>query len=64
MNEIVVCCLLSLISQEAVPMRIIFIIYLHNEYIEKYQFNLCLKYDREHEFDIILEQVVPCRKLR
>ena len=30
------------------------IIYLQSECIEKYQFELCLKYDREHDFDAIL----------
>ena len=30
------------------------IIYLQSECIEKYQFELCSKYDREHGFDVIL----------
>ena len=29
-----------------------------------YQFELCSKYDREYGFDIIIRQVVLCRKLR
>ena len=40
------------------------IVYLQSECIEKYQFELCSKYDREHDFDVILRWVVPCRKLR
>ena len=39
-------------------------IYLESKCIEKYQFELCSKYDREHDFDIILGLVVLCRKLR
>ena len=35
-----------------------------SECSEKYQFELCSKYDREYEFDVILGLVVPCRKLR
>ena len=31
---------------------------------KKYQFELCSKHDREHDFDVILRWVVPCRKLR
>ena len=31
-----------------------FIIYFQSECIEKYQFNLCSKYDREYGFDVIL----------
>ena len=41
-----------------------FIIYLQSECIEKYQFKLYSKCDREHDFDVILGHVVPCRKLR
>ena len=41
-----------------------FIIYLQSERIEKYRFELCSKYDTEHDFDVILEHAVPCRKLR
>ena len=33
------------------------IIYLQSDCIEKHQFRLCSKYDREHDFDVIL-----CRK--
>ena len=40
------------------------IIYLQNESIEMYQFKLCLKCDKEHDFDVIVWLVVPCRKLR
>ena len=40
------------------------ILYLHNECIEKNQFELCSKYDREHDFDVILGSVIPCCKLR
>ena len=39
-------------------------IYLQTECIEKYQFYLCSKCDREHDLDVILRQVVSCRKLR
>ena len=39
-------------------------IYLQSECIEKYQFELCSKYDKERDFDLILRSVVPCRKLR
>ena len=39
------------------------ITYLQTECIERYQFQQCSKYDREHDFDVILEQNVPCRKL-
>ena len=28
-----------------------------------YQFELCSKYDKEHDFDVILGKVVPCREL-
>ena len=31
-----------------------FILYLQSECIEKYQFELCSKYDREYDFDVIL----------
>ena len=31
-----------------------FIIYLQSECIEKYQFELCSKYDREYGVDVIL----------
>ena len=40
-----------------------FTIYLQSESIKKYQFELCSKYDREHDFDIIFGKVVSCRKL-
>ena len=30
------------------------VIYLQNECIEKYQFELCSKYDGERDFDVIL----------
>ena len=40
------------------------ITYLKSEYIEKYQLELCSKYDREHDFDVLLVQVEHCRKLR
>ena len=30
------------------------IIYLQSECIEKYQFEICSKYDREYDFDVIL----------
>ena len=39
-------------------------IYLQSECIEKYQFELCSKYDRKYGFDVILGKVVLCRKLR
>ena len=39
-------------------------IYLQSECIEKYQFELCSKYDREYRFDAILGKDVLCRKLR
>ena len=29
---------------------------------EKYQLARCSKYDKEHEFDVILESGVPCLK--
>ena len=32
--------------------------------IEKYKFEISSKYDREHDFDVKLGSVVPCRKLR
>ena len=38
--------------------------YLQTECTEKFQCQLSSKYDREHDFDVILRQVVPCRKLR
>ena len=41
-----------------------FTVYLQSECIEKYQFELFSKYDREHGFDVILQQVVRCHKLR
>ena len=44
--------------------RFIFIIYLQSECIEKHQFELCSKYNREYGFDVILGYVVLCRKLR
>ena len=40
------------------------IIYLQSECIEKYQFELCSKYGREHDLDVTLGQVLSCRKLR
>ena len=40
--------------------------YLQNECIKNYKFELCSKYDREYDFDVILGQVVcpqsVCRK--
>ena len=33
---------------------ILFVIYLQTGCIEKCQFELCSKYDREHDFDVIL----------
>ena len=41
-----------------------FIIYLQSECIKKYQFELCSKYGKEHDFDVMLGLVVPCRKLK
>ena len=41
-----------------------FIIYVQSEYIEKYQFDLGSKYDREYGFDVIFGKVLLCRKLR
>ena len=38
--------------------------YLQSEYIEKCQYDPCSKYDREHDFDVILRSIVPCRNLR
>ena len=39
-------------------LKIIFIIiYLQSEFVEKYQFELCSKYDREHDFDTIYTRV-------
>ena len=55
--------LLSLNVWCSTPRLKSFIIYLQSEYIEKYQFELCSKYDREYDFDVILESVIPCRKL-
>ena len=43
---------------------IIIKIYRQSECIDKYQIELCSKYDREYRFDVILRQVVPYRKLR
>ena len=37
---------------------------LQSEGVEKYRLQLCSEYDREHDFDVIFRQVVPCRKLR
>ena len=37
----------------------IIIIYRQSECIDKYQIELCSKYDREYDFDVILRQVVP-----
>ena len=31
---------------------------------KKYQVVLCSKYDREHNFDVILRLAVPCRRLK
>ena len=39
-------------------------IYLQTLYIDKNQSWLCYKCDREHDFDVVLGQVVPCRKLK
>ena len=36
---------------------------LWTECIEKCQFQLSSKYDREHDFDVIIGHIVPCRKL-
>ena len=33
-----------------------------SECIEKYQFELCSSYDIGHDFDVIMENVVPCGK--
>ena len=43
---------------------IIIITYRQSECIDKYQIELCSKYDREYDFDVILRQVVNWRKLR
>ena len=43
---------------------IIIIIYRQSECIDKYQIELCSKYDREYDFDVILRQVITWRKLR
>ena len=43
---------------------IIVITYRHSECIDKYQIELCSKYDREYDFDVLLRQVVPWCKLR
>ena len=43
---------------------IIIIIYRQSECIDKYQIELCSKYDREYDFDVILRQVVPWHILR
>ena len=43
---------------------IIIIIYHQSECIDKYQIELFSKYDREYDFDVILRQVIPWRKLR
>ena len=40
------------------------IIYLKSECIEKCQFELCSKYYREYDFDVILGQVASSHKLR
>ena len=37
---------------------------LQSEYIEKYQFELSSKYDREDDFDVTLRYIVAYRKLR
>ena len=37
------------------------IAHFQSECIEKYQVELCSKYDREDDFDVILGYVVPCR---
>ena len=42
----------------------IIIIYRQSECIDNYQIELCSKYDREYDFDVILRQVVPWHKLR
>ena len=39
------------------------IIHLQCKCIEKYQFKLCSKCDREYGFDVTLGQIVLCRKL-
>ena len=43
---------------------IIIIKYCQSECIDKYQIELCSKYDREYDFDILLRQVIPWCKLR
>ena len=40
------------------------VVYLGSELIQKYQFKLCSKYYREHDFEVVLTQIAPCRKLR
>ena len=40
------------------------ITYLQSDFIEKYQLELCSKYDRENDFDVILGKIIPCRKLK
>ena len=34
--------------------------YLQSKRIEKYQFEVCLKHDIEHDFDVILGKIVLC----
>ena len=38
--------------------------YPQSECFEKYQLELCSEYEREYDFDVILGQVVLCRRLR
>ena len=35
-----------------------------SECIEKHQLEVCSKYDREHDFSVIIGSVLPCNKLR
>ena len=47
------------------PVRIsLHIINVQNEWTEKYQFNLCSKDDREHDFDVVVKYIVARQKLR
>ena len=55
---------MSRISNTIMSQVTVFITWLKSHYFEKYQFELCSKYDREHNFDVNLGQVVLCRKLR
>ena len=46
------CPLISNKQQERCP-KVKIIVYLQSECIEKYQVELCSKYDRKHDFDVI-----------